>query len=65
MSYYTRKRQKTLMVLNLMGLVLPWVVFIALIGLIGQSCVAAIDKHQEQYELSSAKRTAVVATWTH
>lgn len=63
MNYYSRKHRKTLAVLDLMRQLFPFVVLFVLGGLLGQSCMAAIDKHQEQYELSPADRAAVVASW--
>jgi len=58
-----RKRRKSL-VLDLLRQLFPYVILFVLGGLVGNSCVAAIDKHQEQYELSPADRAAVVATWS-
>ncbi|RQW89917.1 MAG: hypothetical protein EHM79_02095 [Geobacter sp.] len=63
MCYYVRKRRKSL-VLDLLRQLFPYVILFVLGGLVGNSCVAAIDKHQEQYELSPADRAAVVATWS-
>lgn len=63
MSYCKRKYNKTLAVLDLMLLLFPYLVLFVLVGFIGQSCMAAIDKHQEHYELSPADRAAVVASW--
>ena len=61
MSYYTRKRRKTLAVLDLLW---QWSLLFILFGFLAQSCADAIDKTQQQHELSLKDRAAVVATWT-
>ncbi|MHC1697741.1 MAG: hypothetical protein AB9919_06735 [Geobacteraceae bacterium] len=60
MSYYARKRRKTLSVLDLL---VQWSLMFILVGLLVHSCAAAIDTHQEQHELAPESRAAVVASW--
>lgn len=61
MNYNANKRRKTQAVLDLLIL---WAVLLVLVGALGQSCVVAVDKHQQQFELPLEDRQAVVATWT-